>query len=92
MFLVVTSNQRNYVPEVKTEETASAFLMIQQNYPSGEILKSKLCKRGCWRVIKAPKGVRLVNPNLYSNSKETEQERWSKYLDWLFWSAYREKE
>ena len=56
--------ERTHIPEVKKEETApvsfdeAAKLAEWRNSMRAEV--KALQNRGCWRVIKTPKGVRLI--------------------------------
>ena len=56
--------QRNYVPAVETEETTPASFdeaaKLSEWRKSMKAEVKALQNRGCWRVIKTPKGVRLI--------------------------------
>ena len=89
--------QRNYVPEVKTEETApasfdeAAKLSEWRNSMKAEV--KALQNRGCWRVIKTPKGVRLIKSKfVFKLKRDWTGKVVKRNLDWLCWDAYREKE
>jgi len=89
--------QRIYAPEVKTEETApasfdeAAKLSEWRNSMRAEV--KALQNRGCLRVIKTPKGVRLIRSKFVFKLKRDWKGKVVKRKSRLVcWDAYREKE